>query len=244
MITVPDDVLLTISENEHYENNANEIVQSFKGNIKRDWFVNHAYWCLPLTIGNQYGFGIKSLYTFTVEWNGGPSQSDVIVNFLEKNIPIDKQHINSHFGMGTFTVQNRFTFRTPPNVNLMTINPPNYWIDGIQHMTGVIETDNLRRDFTFNLRVTRKNYPIQINKGDFIGCVLPIPRYFVDKFEHKNEKEILTKEQIEEERQVMRDFGVERSGADREKPHGNGRRYFNGEDVYGNKFPDHQKRVR
>lgn len=245
MITVPEFTLLTISENETYETSPAVVLQSFKGNIKRDWFVNHAYWCLPLTIGNQYGFGIKSLRSFTVEWNGGDTQRDVVVSFLdEEDEPQGKQHISSHFGMGTFTVQNRFTFRTPPGVNLMTINPPNYWIDGIQHMTGVIETDNLRRDFTFNLRVTRKNHLVQINKGDFIGCVIPIPRHFVDRFELKTEKEILTPEEIAEERQAMRDFGVERSGADRHKPHGNGRRYFNGEDVYGNKFPDHQKRIR
>jgi len=154
------------------------------------------------------------------------------------------QTISSHFGMGTFTIQNRFTFRTPPGVNLMTINPPNHWIDGIQHMTGVVETDNLRRDFTFNLRITRKNEKIIINKGDYIGCVLPIPRYFVDGFSLKNFEDILTPEQILEEQQAMADFGDERRNLDRSKPHGNGRRYFNGEDVYGCPFSDHQKKIK
>ena len=110
-------------------------------------------------------------------------------------------------------------------------------------MAGVIETDNLRRDFTFNLKVTRKNEKIIINKGDYIGCVLPIPRYFVDGFELQNGYDVFTKEEIEEEQQVMREFGVERSTKDIEKPNGNGRRYFNGEDVRGCPFHDHQTKL-
>ena len=243
MLHIPENKLVTITETEEYKNSPELIVEPLKGHKKRDWFVQHAYFCLPLVIGNQYGFAIKSLKTFAVNWRGGDSPSDVVVEILDEGDNPTFQHINSHFGMGTVTIQNRFTFRTPPGVNLMTINPPNHWIDGIQHMTGVVETDNLRRDFTFNLRVTRPNHTIVIQKGDYIGCVLPIPRYFPDNFEFVNAYDILTKEQIEEEQKAMRDFGIERSTADRDKLGGNGRRYFNGEDVYGNQFPDHQKNI-
>jgi len=34
--------------------------------------------------------------------------------------------------------------------------------------------------------------------------------------------------------------GNERGNLDKYKKNGNGRRYHNGEDVYGNKFKDHQ----
>ncbi len=244
MIEVPPHKLTTITEHSEYDKSIDLIVEPLKGKLKRDWFVNHAYFCLPLTIGNQYGFGVKALKTFSVEWNGGDGRQDVKVEILDDGEYPGHQHISSHFGMGTITIQNRFTFRTPPGINLMTINPPNYWIDGIQHMTGVIETDNLRRDFTFNLRVTRKNEKIIINKGEYIGCVLPIPRHFVDKFDWVKGSDLFTTEQIEEERQAMKDFGKERSQEDIKKPHGNGRRYYNGEDVYGNKFEDHQKKIK
>jgi hypothetical protein len=241
MIVVPQNKLVIIPENDLYKNSMELIVEPFKGNKKRDWFIQHAYFCLPLVIGNQYGFGIRALKTFSVIWDGGDSPAGVKVEILDAGDTPDYQSISSHFGMGTVTIQNRFTFRTPPNVNLMTINPPNYWIDGIQHMTGVVETDNLRRDFTFNLKVTRVNEKIIINKGDFIGCVLPIPRYFSDSFELVSGYDIFTEEQIKEEQQIMRDFGKERSMEDRHKKNGNGRRYHNGEDVYGNKFEDHQR---
>lgn len=244
MIIVPQNTLTAIPEHPAHEQDSEEIVVPLKGNPKRDWFIPHAYFCLPLTIGNQYGFAIKSMVKFTAVWTGGNSASDVIVSILEPSEPTKKQFVSSHFGMGTITIQNRFTFRTPPGVNLMTINPPNYWIDGIQHMTGVIETDNLRRDFTFNLKLTRKDHVVEINKGDFIGCVLPIPRYFPDSFEFKPAKDLFTKEQIEEEQKAMHDFGVERSTADKQKFAANGRRYFTGEDIYGNKFPDHQRSMK
>ena len=244
MIIVPENTIIAIPENSNFKDSIGLIVEPFKGNLKRDWFVDHAYFCLPLTIGNQYGFGIKALKTFSVIWDGGNTPNNVKVEILEDSDIISAQKISSHFGMGTFTIQNRFTFRTPPGVNLMTINPPNHWIDGIQHMTGVVETDNLRRDFTFNLKITRKNEKIIINKGDYIGCVLPIPRYFADGFTLKNVEDVLTSNEILEEQQAMADFGEERRFVDRSKPHGNGRRYFNGEDIYGCPFSDHQKKVK
>jgi hypothetical protein len=243
MIEVPENKIITISEREEYENSNDLILQSLRGELKREWFVKHAYFCLPLVIGNQMGFVIKSQKTFTVEWNGGDAPINTKVEILDQSEHPGHQHISSHFGMGTVTIQNRFTFRTPKGVNLMTINPPNHFIDGIHHMTGIIETDNLRRDFTFNLKVTRPNHKITINKGDYVGCVIPTPRYFIDGFDLERGENIFTTKQIQEERKAMADFGIERSQADRNKPHGNGRRYFNGEDVYGCPFPDHQKKI-
>lgn len=243
MILIPENTIVTIPEHENFNNSNELIIQSFKGNIKRDWFIKHAYFCLPLVIGNQYGFGIKSLKTFSIEWDGGEYQNNIRVEILDHGEYPSHQSISSHFGMGTVTIQNRFTFRTPPGVNLMTINPPNYWIDGVQHMTGVIETDNLRRDFTFNLKITRKNQKIIINKGDLIGCIIPIPRYFIDGFKLCNASDLFTDDEIADERKIMMDYGIERSTIDNKKPHGNGRRYFNGEDVYGCPYKDHQKKI-
>lgn len=225
------------------DENISMLFSSLKGDIKRDWFVKHAYFCLPLVMGNQHGFILKSIHDLEVTWNGGENPSDVVVNYLDKDFH-DKnsalQSIRSHFGMGTITVQTTFALRTPPGINLMTINPPNYYIDGLYHMTGVIETDNLRRDFTYNLRLTRPNHIVKINKGDIIGCVIPYPRHFIDEFQIINANKILTEEELEIERKCAMDHGKERAELDKNKKYGNGRRYFNGEDVYGNKFTDHQ----
>lgn len=243
-LLVDDNKIVAIPHNETIKISSSEQYQSLRGEKRRDWFSDHAYLCLPLVIGNQYGFVVKSAHTFDVIWNGGPSLRDVTVVMHDFNGDQKDQYINSHFGLGTVTIQNSFTLRTPPGVNLMTINPPNYFIDGISHMTGVVECDNLRRDFTFNLKITRPNHKIRINRGDWIGAFIPIPRYFIDSFEMVDAKDILTPEQIALEQKASLDFGKERSGPDLEKAHAAGRRYFQGEDVYGNKFLDHQKRIR
>ena len=235
IVAIPHHKNITFSCTEQY--------QSLKNEKRRDWFSDHAYLCLPLVIGNQYGFVVRSQHSFDAYWDGGPGLDATRIIFSEQSEG-SGQTIKSHFGLGIITIQNSFTLRTPDGVNLMTINPPNHFIDGLGHMTGVIETDNLRRDFTFNLKLTRSNYWVSVNKGDWIGCFIPVPRYFVDSFEMVDAKDYLTQEQIDTEIKCSDDFAKERSGPDKDKSHAAGRRYFNGEDVYGNKFEDHQKRMK
>lgn len=242
---VPENTIALLSHCVELQNqeHMDSLFESLKGQIKRDWFVKHAYFCLPLVMGNQHGFILKSLYNFTVEWRGGDTNKDVIVYHEDEEYHTQwsgLQSVKSHFGMGTITVQTSYTLRTPDGVNLMTINPPNHYIDGLYHMTGVIESDNLRRDFTFNLKVTRPNYQVKVKKGDILGCVIPYPRHFIDNFEMKNALDVLSPEQVEEERRCAFLHGEERREEDKKKKYGNGRRYHNGEDVYGNKYEDHQ----
>jgi hypothetical protein len=240
---IPPNTILVIPENESFNEIVNEVMHPLKGELKRDWFVKHAYFCLPLVIGNQYGFALKSCYDFEATWNGGDSPGDtsVIVHYGHERQ--GKQIISSHFGMGVITVQNRFHFRTPLGINLITLNAPNHFISNLQNMSGVIETDNLRRDFTFNLKITEPNVKITVKKGDFIGAILPVPRFTVENYELKLASELFSPELINNEIKMGQKFGVERSTVDINKPHGNGRRYFNGIDMDNNKFHEHQKRL-
>jgi len=241
---IPDNTIAIITDHDDFKDTVFDIIEPLKGKNERDWFVKHAYFCLPLVIGNQYGFIIKSQCDFKAIWNGGEKKEDVKVEILsnplikgkETGQEIFPQTVLSHFGMGTITIQNRFHFRTPPNINLMTINPPNYFISGVQHMTGVVETDNLRRDFTFNLRLTTKDLEVNVKKGDPIGCILPIPRGFVEKFELKHASDLFSNELIQNERDMVQEFAKERQGIDQKKHAKNGRRYFKGEDANNNKF--------
>jgi hypothetical protein len=245
VITVPDNVIAVIPYDDYYRGKHAEVYYSLRGDNKREWFSRHAYFCLPLVIGNQYGFAVKSLFNATFLWNGGAEPADTTVT-IHNTEDIERhgslQTIVSNFGIGIVTVQTAFSLRTPPNVNLMTIQPPNYFIDGIQNMTGVVESDNLRRDFTFNLKITRANHPIDIRVGDVLAGVIPYPRQYVENFEMVEGYELFTPEQIREEQEASQDFGRERVERDVLRPDGVGRRYHNGEDVYGNPFPhSHQK---
>ena len=242
---IPDSTIAAISYDSKWQTQEyiDLIFESLKNKNKREWFIDHAYHCLPLVIGNQYGIVLKSLYDFEVYWKGGDEPDSVKINILnqEEYKQTEKlQSIKAHFGMGTFTIQTPYQLRTSPGINLMTINPPNYFIDGLYHMTGVVESDNLRRDFTYNIRITRPNYFIKVFKGQYIGCIMPYPRHFIDQYKIIDAMTVLSPEDIISERDCANKLGYERQTIDIYKKNGNGKRYWKGEDYYGNKFPDHQ----
>jgi hypothetical protein len=189
---------------------------------------------------------VKSLFHATFLWNGGPEPADTTItvhNPEEADAFGSLQLLASQFGLGIVTVQTAFALRTPPEVNLMTLQPPNAFIDGLQNLMGVVEADNLRRDFTFNLKITRPNFPVEIKVGDLLAAVMPIPRGFVEKFEMIDAYEAVSPDTVALEQQTARDFGREREEVDAKNKRGVGRRYFKGEDVYGQKFEHSHQQV-
>jgi hypothetical protein len=214
-------------------------------NSKRDWFTPHFYKCLPLSIGNQYGFILSFQYDFDITWDGGSGPESIVINkYIEDNKEECYPNITSIFGSGIATVIVPFLLRTPPGVNLMTINPPNYIIPNITPMTGIVEADNLRQMFTFNLKVQIPNVTIRINKGFPVAAFIPIPRYFVDEFSLINAEEYFTKDIYEEELKADEDHKKIRdesnSKINKDTKYKSDRLYMTGKDIYGNKFKDHQ----
>jgi hypothetical protein len=214
-----------------------------KPSKKRDWFDPHFYRCLPLTIGNQYGYVIKCQYDFSIIWNGGNTTDDLVFEVYETAETLNKKYprIDSHFGHGIATIDLPFTLRTPPNVNLMTINPPNTILPNITVMTGVVESDNLRRSFTINLKVQVPNMKVFIPAGTPIAGILPIPRYYGDEFKLVNARDIFSEELVDEEVQSIADALIKRTEIEFSSKNRVGQDYLKGRDVYGNLFPDHQK---
>lgn len=233
-VRVPENEIWVIPEFDGAERIFADLFEPLKGRMKRDWFVKHAYFCLPLTIANQYGFIVRSLFDVVARWTGGARPEDTTVHCIAPENLCGAQLVSSHFGTGIVTIQNRWTYRTPPGVNLITIAPPNFILDGILHMMGVVETDNLRRDFTFNLKITRPNSDVFIPKGAPIGCILPYPRHYVDRF---RATVVEDRAILDSERRTMAHFAKAR-GVQGYFPEG---LYMRGRDVYGNPFPDHQR---
>jgi hypothetical protein len=240
---IPDNVIAVVAQGNKFRDSITKIVEPLIGNKKRDWFNSHFYYCLPLVIGNQYGFLIRSYYTWTAIWDGREELDAVTIDIEEPDLD-QHQFVSSHFGSGIVTIQNRFHFRTAKKVNLITLNPPNFILENLQNLTGVIETDNLRRDFTFNLKITTAHKQIKICKGQPIAAILPIPRYFVENFELRLDNELFSDEVISDERRMGSRFAYERQGPDLKKSHNAGRRYWKGEDADNNKFENHQPRLR
>lgn len=239
---VPDNQIIIVPHDKEKGSAYLDTVDSLKNNPKRDWFTPHFYYCLPINIGNQYGFVIKSLYDFTLVWTGKAERESLYILIDEETT--SKQSLVSQFGSGILTIQNDFILRTPPGINIMTIQPPNMFIPGTCAMTGIIESDNLRRDFTFNLKVTVPNHKIIVKKGDALGAFIPIERGFVDKFSLEYFDTIFTEETIDKELLDGMELGRQRLNDDKDRPHESGRKYFNGEHANGEKYKDHQKRLK
>jgi hypothetical protein len=235
---VPDNIIAVVTETDNFNESVFQIVEPLIGNKKRDWFDPHFYFCLPLVIGNQYGFIIKSIQDFKATWNGSADRFGLTIESENS----DSQFVTSHFGSGIITVQNRFHFRTPQGINLMTLDPPNFINPYLRNLTAVVESDNLRRDFTFNIKITVPNQEIVIKKGDPIAAILPVPRYFVDSFKIKLAKDLFCSEVIENERKIGMRFSEERR-KDSTKPRGVGKLYHRGLDADGNLFKDHQNKI-
>ena len=249
---IPDSKILIVPESNYHKHDYLDIVEPLKGHKTRNWLNRQALHCLPIVIGNQYGFAIKSTVDFTAVWNGGDTAAATKVNVYSESKQImdyddqcqeSKQIISSHFGSGIVTIQNRFTFRTPPNINLMILNAPNYFIPNLSNMFAVVETDNLRRDFTFNLKITTPNVEVMVKKDDYISAIIPTPRQFVDSFELGLAEDYFDATVITNEQLEMDSARAERRGRDTTRPHGVGKRYWRGEDTQGNKFKTHQRKL-
>lgn len=220
-----------------------EIIDDFRSNSKRSWFPQHFYNCLPLVIGNQYGFGIKSLYNFKAIWDGGDTPESIKLEIEDYPECDHAQEIVSHFGSGILTLSNYFILRTEPGINLMVLPPANYFTINLVPMSAVIETDNIRRDFTFNFKIVEPNKEVVVKKGDVLSSFMPIPRYFIDNFEFKVVQDLFDQNTIDKEILDQDELGRQRQEEEpKEPPYG--KKYFKGIHAFGEKFTDHQTKVK
>lgn len=208
---------------------------------KRSWFTPHFYRCLPLSIANQYGFVFILPFDIELTWDGTEGLEGLTIVASEEN---NLFTVGSQFGNGIVTITTPFFIKTPKNVNIMTINPPNYILPNITVLNGVVETDNLRGNFTFNLKIQIPGITTTLRKGMPISGIIPIPRYFADGFSLVDAADIFTDKEMSEEfkaYKVHSDLRLETNiKAKDENKYTPDRLYMRGLDVYGNQFPDHQ----
>ena len=241
---VPDGKIVCIPEMPEFASSMLSVVEPLRGNGQRASLGQHSVHCLPVVVGNQYGFAIRSLLSWKAVWNGGPDPGDTRVTIDPEDESNPLQYVQTHFGNGIVTIQNRFHFRTPPGVNLMVMDAPNYFYFNLSNLFAVVETDNLRRDFTFNLKIIKPGVEVSVKKGDLISAIVPVPRYFVDAFEIVSGEDIFSPEMLREEQLQGDKFAGERSGPDQKKPHQVGKLYWRGRDADGRNFPDHQRKLK
>ena len=138
------------------------------GRPNRDWMdafsERHPYRCLPLTMANTSGWEILNPVGFTAEWNGGPQKSDIT---FRPDTPYVGFHefVVSHFTQGIMTFHPGYMFRTPLKWSMMVQGPPNLIKDGLQALSGLVETDWLPFPFTMNWAFTRPG-KVRFERGE------------------------------------------------------------------------------
>jgi hypothetical protein len=191
-------------------------------------------------IGNQYGFIITLNYGVNVIWNGGDNKDDIDITYIiPDTLKVKNITTFSSFGNGIITTSLGSVLRTPPGINLMTINPPNYILKNVTVLTGVVESDNIRMPFTVNLRIHEPNIVTSFPAGTPIAAFIPIPRMFADQFELKNATDIFEDKIVQEELDVSNIADSARNERINSML-GPDRNYFRGLDILGNKFKEHQ----
>lgn len=153
--------------------------------VERDWMGNtdgsFAYRCLPLNIANAHGWLILNDAPFVAQWNGTDSLDAIRIEAMEtEGVSL---LASSHFGHGVLTFQVNVLFKTAPEYDLWVTGPTNSVKDGIQPLTGVVETDWSPATFTMNWLFTRKNTPIAFERDEPMCMIFPIPRGLIEKVE-------------------------------------------------------------
>jgi hypothetical protein len=142
---------------------------------RRDWMdqtdQRYAYRCLPLTMGNQFGWELLCPSTFDVLWTGGRDVRSVQIVRLDRGTG---ELPTSHFGHGVLTFNLCHLFRTDAPFQMYVTGPPNAPKDGIAPLTGLVETDWLPFTFTMNWRFTRPGVPVRFEEGEPFCHFFPV----------------------------------------------------------------------
>jgi hypothetical protein len=148
----------------------------------RDWMdrtpESFAYRCLPLNIANAHGWEVPCPCDVSASWNGYPGTTDITIR-LPRGTARELAPV-SIFGQGVLTFHIQGLIRTPPGWNLWVGGSPNHLKDGIQPLTGVVETDWSPYTFTMNWRFTRRNHRITFRAGEPICFFVPVQRGALD----------------------------------------------------------------
>ena len=153
----------------------------------RDWMTDtpesFAYRCLPLNIANSHGWEVLSPCAFDARWTGDTGTDGVVIKVSGDAAP-DMRPV-SIFGQGVLTFHIAGLFRTSPGWNLWVGGSPNHLKDGIQALTGVVETDWAPFTFTMNWRFTRPNRRVRFEAGEPICFFFPVRRGQLEEVEPK-----------------------------------------------------------
>jgi hypothetical protein len=139
----------------------------------------YAYRCLPLTMGNQFGWEVLSPCSFEALWLGRKEQDSIRIVRLggAGELPA------SHFGHGILTFHPRHLFRTEAPYGMYVTGPTNLPKHGIAPLAGYVETDWLPFTFTMNWVFTQPGVPVRFEEGEPFCHFFPVSAAVLESVE-------------------------------------------------------------
>lgn len=142
--------------------------------IKRDWmedtYDRHAYKCFPVSFANSIGWSISFTEDIEFIWDG-------ITDTTPDHVEIIKSPANvCNLGRGNATISfnTGLYFNTDENTSIVSIVPPNYFIDGATPFTSMMSTSFYDEAFPVAWRITRANTKITIPAGVPVATLIPL----------------------------------------------------------------------
>ncbi len=218
--------------------------------VERDWMDRSidafAYRCLPLDIANAHGWLILNDEPFMAQWTGGVGPEAVTLQRLGRDAaPLLGM---SHFGHGVLTFGVNGLFRTEPGYDLMVTGPANRPKDGIQALTGLVETDWSPFTFTMNWKFTRKLTPVVFERNEPFCMIYPVERRVIEAVEPEfrpmsEDPEVEAAYLAWAERRRNFNDDLTRPGSEAQRIEWQ-KDYFRGETPFGVAPADHRTRLR
>lgn len=150
---------------------------------QRDWmdrtFEKHAYHCFPMTLANRLGWGISFSEDVSFIWDGNDDSSDSHVKILSG----EATGASPRRGNATISFETGLHISPNENISILTMPPPNIFIDGVQCITTLISSSALLGPLPIALMINKKNEVITIPAKTPIASIIPISLKYINSME-------------------------------------------------------------
>ena len=141
---------------------------------QREWMDetldHHAYKCFPVSLVNTIGWSISFEEDIEFIWDG---ISDTTPDHI-KIIRGPQNVCNLGRGNATVSFYTGLTFKTDEDISILSIVPPNYFIDGATPFTSIISTSFYDQAYPVAWKVTRPNHNIIIPARTPVATLIPV----------------------------------------------------------------------
>ena len=143
--------------------------------IKRDWMPSAVYNCMPLVLGNSFGYGVYFEEDISFIWDGDVRNPSRVIKG-EKFVGPDR-------GAGSVSFHTNLLFKTDENTSLLTMPVPNQPIKDATTLTTILSSSFFTQLLPIVWQLEKPNKEYFVPAGSYVGCILPIS---ISQFQDSN----------------------------------------------------------